>query len=186
MGMLTLEIPCDRFRMVSIWNAETPAKCQSDTICIIPNLVASSLHEILRYRGQESTWRHLHCSEITACVLYGLIPSFCSLISRFWPGSYLRFELPVNRYRRNCLSIPNVIGCFCPNCSGSSVSKAIHSHDKVRQPCLYFKDSEGVFSTSIIESIQCSNMTKIIEKVASIQLVEIILLTVISSRIDYT
>ena len=89
--------------------------------------------------------RHLHCSEITACVLYGLIPSFFSFISRFWSGSYLRFELHVKRYRRKCLSIPNVTGCFCPNCSGSSVSKAIHSHDKVRQPCLYFTYSEGVF-----------------------------------------
>ena len=89
--------------------------------------------------------RQLHCSQITACVLYGLIPSLCSFISRVWSGSYLRFELPVNRYRRQCLSIPNVTVCFCPNCPGSSVSKAIHSHDKVRQPCLYSKDSEGVF-----------------------------------------
>ena len=90
-------------------------------------------------------WRHLHCSQITACVFYGLIPSFCSFISRFWSGSYLRFELPVNRYRRKCLPIPNVTGFFCPNCSGSSVSKTINSHHKVRQPCLYFKDSKGVF-----------------------------------------
>ena len=38
-----------------------------------------------------------------------------------------------------------MIGFFCPNCLGSSVSKTIHSHHKVRQPCLYFKDSKGVF-----------------------------------------
>ena len=34
---------------------------------------------------------------------------------------------------------------FCPNWSGSSVPEAGYSHDEVRQPCLYFKDSEGVF-----------------------------------------
>ena len=100
---------------------------------------------LVRYVKLRVVRRHLHCSEITACVLYGRIPSFWSFISRFYPGSYLRFELPVNRYRRKCLSILIVTCCFCPNCSGSSVSKAIHSHDKVRQPCLYFKDSEGVF-----------------------------------------
>ena len=34
---------------------------------------------------------------------------------------------------------------FCPKWSGSSVPEAGHSHVEVRQPCLYFKDSEGVF-----------------------------------------
>ena len=42
-------------------------------------------------------WRQLHCSEITACALYGLIPIFCSFISQFWSGSYFEFQLPVNR-----------------------------------------------------------------------------------------
>ena len=30
----------------------------------------------------------VNCSKITACLLYGLIPSFCSFISQFLPGSY--------------------------------------------------------------------------------------------------
>ena len=54
----------------------------------------------------------------------------------------------------NCLSIdkeesfvlfPICDWYFFPNWSGSSVSEAGHFHDDVRQPCLYFKYSEGVF-----------------------------------------
>ena len=41
--------------------------------------------------------------------------------------------------------IPNVTGYFYPNWSGSQVPEAIHSQDDVRQPCLYFIGSEGVF-----------------------------------------
>ena len=41
--------------------------------------------------------RRLHCSEITACSLCGLIPIFCSFISQFLSGSYFQFQMPVNR-----------------------------------------------------------------------------------------
>ena len=52
------------------------------------------------FRGCRKSWvwrRHLHCSEITACALYGLIPIFCSFISQFWSGSYFEFQVPVKR-----------------------------------------------------------------------------------------
>ena len=34
----------------------------------------------------QNSRRHLHCSEITAYALYGLIPIFCRFISQFWSG----------------------------------------------------------------------------------------------------
>ena len=36
-------------------------------------------------------------------------------------------------------------GFFSPNWSGNSIPEGIYSHDEVRQPSLYFKDSESVF-----------------------------------------
>ena len=37
------------------------------------------------------------------------------------------------------------MGYFCPNWPGTKFPEGIYSQDEVRQPCLYFKCSEGVF-----------------------------------------
>ena len=47
-----------------------------------------------------------------------------------------------------CLSInTEETTFFCPNWSGTKYPEGIYSQDEIRQPCVFFKCNEGVFTT---------------------------------------
>ena len=56
------------------------------------------------------------------------------------------FKCLSNSKEETAVFIPKIIDYFCPNWSGTKQPEGVHSHDEVRQPCWYFKCSEGVFA----------------------------------------
>ena len=99
--------------------------------------------------------RRLQCSEITACVLYGLIPVFCSFVSQFWSGSYFKFHLPVSRLRRKLCFIPNVTAFSAQTGQAVQFLRRVIPMMKSGSHVLYLKDNEGVF---ILRNIKTKSM----------------------------
>ena len=57
------------------------------------------------------------------------------------------FKCLSNNKEKTRSVIPNIIGYFCPNRSGTKYLEGVYSQDEVKQPCWYFKCSEGVFES---------------------------------------
>ena len=90
--------------------------------------------------------RQLHYNEISACVLFGLIPNLpypCLCVFPILVKQLLSFSIAFQLVQRNY----KPIGYFCPNRPGKESPEGIYSHEVVRQPCLYFKYSECVFTS---------------------------------------
>ena len=97
---------------------------------------------------QEECRKHLHYSEITACVLYAILPNLlklCFLVFLISVRQLFECSTACHLIQKKLLCYSQVNKSLLPRQVRQKYTKGIYSWNEMRQPCLYFKGSEGVF-----------------------------------------